>query len=54
MTNEEIIEELLHEASELGLRTEVIDFCKRLMESNPKMDRLTALELSLNHIKNSL
>ena len=49
MTNEEIIEELLYEASDLKIRTEVIDFAKKLRLSNPKMSLLESIELSLKH-----
>jgi hypothetical protein len=42
MSNEEQIEEILMEASAYGLRLEVIEFAKKNMEEDPKMDRLTA------------
>lgn len=51
MTNEEIIDEMLHEASELKIRQEVLDSMSKLMESNPKMDRIEAVKLSLDNVK---
>lgn len=51
MTNEEIIDEMLHEASELKIREEVLDSMSKLMESNPKMDRIVAVKLSLDNVK---
>ncbi len=52
MTNEEIIEEILYEASELKIREQVLDLSKKIRESNPKMTLLESIELSFNHIKN--
>jgi hypothetical protein len=52
MTNEEIVDELLHEAEELKLRTEVLELTTKLMDLNPRMERVEALELSLRHLKN--
>jgi hypothetical protein len=42
MSNEEMIEEILIEASAYGLRLEVIEFAKRNMEQDPTMDRVDA------------
>lgn len=53
MTNEEIIDEILHEASELNLMYEVIELSKTLLQSNPKMERVNAFELAFNHLKNA-
>jgi hypothetical protein len=53
MTNEEIIDEILHEASELNLMYEVIELTNKLLESNPKMERVDAFELSFKHLKNA-
>jgi hypothetical protein len=42
MSNEELIEEILMEASAYGLRLEVIEFAKKNMEQDPTMDRIDA------------
>lgn len=42
MSNEELIEEILMEASAYGLRLEVIEFAKKNMEQDPNMDRIDA------------
>lgn len=42
MSNEELIEEILMEASAYGLRLEVIEFAKKNMEKDPTMDRIDA------------
>lgn len=52
MTNEEIVEEILVEASELKIREEVLELSKKLRESNPRMTLLQSIELSFNHLKN--
>lgn len=44
ITNEEIIDEILHEAHKYGLRKEVIDTAKEILLSNPKLDRVSAFE----------
>lgn len=54
MTNEEIIEELLINASKLGIRPNVIKLSTQILETNPKMDRVSSIELSLKLCKNSL
>ena len=54
MTNEEIIEELLIEASNLGIRSNVLKLSTQILETNPKMDRVSSIELSLKLCKNSL
>lgn len=54
MTNEEIIEELLIEASKLGIRPNVIKLSTQILETNPKMDRVSSIELSLKLCKNSI
>jgi hypothetical protein len=48
MSNEEIIEELLVEAEAFGLRMEVLDTARKLLEENPKMDRVNAYEEAYN------
>jgi DNA-directed RNA polymerase subunit E'/Rpb7 len=48
MSNEEIIEELLVEAAEYGLRIEVLDTARKLLKENPKMDRVIAYEEAYN------
>jgi len=52
MSNEEIIEEVLHEASDLKIREQVLDLSKKLRDLNPKMTLLESIELSFNHLKN--
>jgi hypothetical protein len=52
MTNEEIVEEILLEASELKIREEVLNLSKKIRESNPKMTLLESIELSFRHLKN--
>lgn len=52
MTNEEIIEELLIEASNLGLRGEVISLSRQIKETNSKMDSVSSIELALKLCKN--
>jgi hypothetical protein len=42
MTSEEQIEEILMEAHAHSLREEVMDRAKKLMQDNPKMDRVMA------------
>ena len=54
MTNEEIIEELLIEASNLGLRGAVISLSKQIKETNPKMDNISSIELALKLCKNKV
>lgn len=54
MTNEEIIEEILIEASNLGLRSTVISLSKQIKETNPKMDNISSIELALKLCKNKL
>jgi len=51
MTNEEIVDELLHEAEKLRVREEVIESARRILELNPKMDREEAYRLSLENVK---
>jgi len=52
MSNEEIIEEILHEASELKIREQVLDLSKKIRDLNPKMTLLQSIELSFQHLKN--
>jgi hypothetical protein len=52
MTSEKIIDELLHEAEDLKIRDEVLNLTKKIMDLNPRMERIDALELALKHIKN--
>ena len=51
MTNEEIIDELLHEAEELIIRLDVLNLSIVLQDSNPKMRRVDAIEHALNYLK---
>jgi len=48
MSNEEIIEEILVEAAGYGLRIEVLDTARKLLEANPKMERVNAYEEAYN------
>jgi hypothetical protein len=52
MSNEEIIDEILHEASELKIREEVLNLSIKIRETNPKMTLLESIELSFKHLKN--
>jgi len=52
MSNEEIIDEILHEASELKIREEVLNLSTKIRETNPKMTLLESIELSFKHLKN--
>ena len=54
MTNEEIVEEILHEAEELKLRREVIDLATKLKDTSPSMSFLESLEHALAHLKRNL
>jgi hypothetical protein len=44
MTNEELIEEILIEASAYGLRWEVNEWARKEMEKNPKIDKVQAYQ----------
>jgi hypothetical protein len=48
MTNEEQIEEILMEASAYGLRLEVMDWARKEMEQNPKMDKVVAYQIAFS------
>jgi hypothetical protein len=50
MTNEEIIDEILHEAAELKVREQVLDLSRKLKELNPKMSLLESIELAFQHL----
>ncbi len=50
MTNEEIINEILHEASELKIREQVIDLSRKLKDLNPRMTLLESIELAFRHL----
>jgi len=51
MTNEEIIEELLSEAEKLRLREEVLETASRILQLNPRMEKVDAIKLSLDNVK---
>lgn len=51
MTNEEYIDELLHEAEELKLREYVLNMSRTLQDLNQKMDRPEAIRLALENAK---
>ena len=48
MTNEEIIQEILYEANEHGLMREIITEARKIMDENPKIDRVVAYEQAFN------
>lgn len=52
MTNEQIIDELLHEAAELKIREQVLDLSKSLRDMNQRLTLLESIELALKHFKN--
>lgn len=54
MSNEEIIDEILHEAAALKIREEVLEFSSKLQELNPRMSRVEAFEIALKHLKGDL
>lgn len=54
MTNEEIVEEILHEAEQLKLRKEVLELATKIKMSAPRMTFLESLEHALEHIKRSI
>lgn len=51
MTNEEIMEEILHEAEALKIRLPVINLSRKMRQSNPLMTVILSLELALEEIK---
>ncbi len=51
MKNEEIVENLLQEAERLKLKDHVLYSVEKLMELNPLMDKLNAIQLALNNAK---
>ena len=48
MTESDHIEEILHEASAYGLRTEVMEWAKKEMEENPKLSKVEAYQIAFN------
>jgi hypothetical protein len=46
MTNEQLVEEILHEADAYGLRQEVIDSAKQLREEDKTIEVVTSYELA--------
>ena len=46
MTNEQMVEEILHEADAYGLRREVMDSAKQLREEDKTIDMVTSYELA--------
>lgn len=51
MTNEDLIEELLFEAENLRLKEEVLTLTARLLQLNPRMERVEAIKLALDNTK---
>lgn len=54
MTNEEIIEEILHEAEELKIRMKVLSRAVSLRQIFPSMSILESIETAFKEIKNEL
>lgn len=54
MTNEEIVEEILYEANEVGVMKEVISQASKIMTENPKIERVVAYEQAFNELKKKL
>jgi hypothetical protein len=50
MTNEEHIEEILLEASALNLRNETLELSTQLRETNPRLDRVSSIELAFSKL----
>lgn len=50
MTSEEHIEEILLEASALNLRNETLELSNELRETNPKLDRVSSVELAFSKL----
>jgi len=48
MTNEQLIEEILHEADAYGLRNEVMDTARQLREEDKSIDTVTSYEIAFN------
>ena len=44
MTNEELIQEILYEAHEHGLMSNVLEVAKNIIDNDPKIDRVLAYE----------
>lgn len=44
MTNEEIVEEILYEADKKEVRSDVIREARKIMDENPKIERVSAYE----------
>lgn len=54
MTNEEIIEEILHEAERLNIRVRVLRRAVTLRQVFPPMSILESIETAIKEIKNEL
>ena len=50
MTEESQVVEILHKASELGMREETIQYARHLRELNPKLNRVDAYEIAMKYI----
>jgi hypothetical protein len=48
MTNEEIIEEILIDAHSYGLRVQVIETAKLILDEDPRKDKVVAYEEAFN------
>lgn len=48
MTNEEIIEEILIDAHSYGLRVQVIETAKQILDKDPRKDKVVAYEEAFN------
>lgn len=48
MTNEEIIDEILIDAHSYGLRVQVIETAKQILDEDPRKDKVVAYEEAFN------
>lgn len=46
MTNEEIVQEILLDAHALGLIDEIRETAKKIMDENPKIERVDAYQMA--------
>lgn len=54
MTNEELVEEILHEAEELNIRVRVLSKAVALRQIFPTMSILESIETAFKEIKNEM
>lgn len=51
MTNEEHLEEILHESHQLGFDKKIFEVVKMITKENPKIQRVDAYDLALQILK---